>query len=266
MNPSELFAAGKLHEAVAALSQELRAHPLDSGQRCFLVELLCFTGDWERADKQLDTLGHQDPQTMPGVVLFRQLLRAAQARQQFFTEGRLPEFLEAPSPQLQLYLEASIALREGRDREAGELLTRAESQRQALSGTCNGRPFDDLRDLDDLTACVFEVFTGAGRYYWIPFEHIASLRLQPPGCPRDLLWRQAHWVRRDGDWEGEVFLPVIYPLPEDVDEAIRLGRTTEWRGGDGTPVRGLGQRMYLVGGDAVPLLEIQELKLTGSRA
>ncbi len=265
LTASQLFEAGQLHEAIASLNQELRAQPLDSGRRYLLAELLCFTGDWERADKQLDMLAHQDPQTLPGVVLFRQLLRAAQARQQFFTEGRLPEFLRAPSPHLQRYLKASINIREGREQEAAELLAQAESQRQPSPGTCNGQPFNDFRDLDDLTANVLEVLTGAGQYYWIPLEGVVSIRMQAPARPRDLLWRPAHVVIQGGP-DSDMFLPVIYPRSEESEEALGLGRTTEWRGGEGTPVRGLGQRMFLVGNEALAMLDIQELKLSGSQA
>ena len=93
MTARELFDAAKLNDAIAAALEDVKKAPTDTGKRGFLAELLCFAGDLERADKQLDALGHQDPQVMVGVSLFRQLIRAEQARQQFYTEGRLPEFL-----------------------------------------------------------------------------------------------------------------------------------------------------------------------------
>ena len=75
--------------------------------------------------------------------------------------------------------------------------------------------------------------------------------------PRDLLWRRAHLIVRGGP-DGEVFLPVLYPgAAGEADEQIRLGRSTDWRGGDAVPVRGVGQRTFLVGEDARPILELQ---------
>ena len=261
MNPRQLYDAGRLNDAIAVLSQELRSHPLDAARRGFLAELLCFAGLWERADTQLDTLGHQDPEAMVGVSLFRQLVRAAQAREQFFAEGRLPEFLDPPtSPAIRLYLEASIHLREGRSARAGDLLGEAENQRQRLSGTCNGRPFDDFRDLDDLTACVFEVLTSTGKYYWIPFERVERIEFRAPVRSRDLLWRQVHMMVSDGP-EGDVFLPVTYPMAGEADETLLLGRATDWRGGDGAPVRGVGQRTCLVGDEALGILEMEKLEI-----
>ena len=113
MNAHDLFHAGKLQEALAAALEEVRQHPTDSGRRLFLAELLCFSGELERADNHLDALGQQDPQTVAGVHAFRQLIRAEQARQEFFTEGRLPEFLGQPEGAVRLLLEASIRVREG---------------------------------------------------------------------------------------------------------------------------------------------------------
>ncbi len=256
--PSQLFEAGRAQEAIASLTQEVRARPMDGGMRYLLAELLCFIGDWDRADKQLDVLVHQDPKVLPGVTLFQLLLRAARARQQFFSEGRLPDFVAAPGPLLQLYLQASIRIREGEAGEADEILTEAESQRLPLSGICNGQAVDDFRDLDDLTAGVLETFTAAGKYYWIPQDQLVGLRMQAPNRPRDLLWRPARIDLKDGSEIGG-FLPVIYPGSEQGSDSICLGRTTEWQGGSGSPVRGLGQRMFLGGEQALGILEIQEL-------
>ena len=132
MTTAELYQAGKLDEAVEAALQAVRAKPTDSAARFFLSELLCFAGEFERADRQLDTLMQQATELAIPVGQFRQLIRAEVARQQFFQEGRLPEFLAELTPELQLYLEASICLREGQSQEANDLLARAEQQR--LSG------------------------------------------------------------------------------------------------------------------------------------
>jgi type VI secretion system protein ImpE len=259
MNAQEQYQAGDLRGAIATATEEVRKHPADTARRGFLTELLCVAGELERADRQLDALGQQDPEAALGVSMFRQLIRAEQARQQFYAEGRVPEFLAEVSPGLRLHLEASIRLREGQAGEAAALLAQAEAQRPHVAGTCGGRPFDDLRDLDDLTASFFEVLTSTGKYYWIPVESVELIEFRPPARPRDLLWRRARMVVHGGP-DGEVFLPALYAgAGADADDRLRLGRATEWQGGDGTPVRGLGQRTFLVGDEAVPILELQEL-------
>ncbi len=231
MNAHDCYQAGNLREAIAAALEDVKQHPTDGGKRSFLCELLCITGDLERADRHLDALGHQDPQAMMGVSLFRQLLRAEQARQQFYTDGRLPEFLDQEiTPDLRQHLEAAVMLREGKTAEAAGVLARSDEQRTKVDGTCNGQTFDDLRDLDDLTASFFEVLTSTGKYYWIPLERVESVEFRPPERPRDLLWRRAHMIVCGGP-DGEVFLPVLYAgSAGDPDDNVRLGRATEWRG------------------------------------
>jgi type VI secretion system protein ImpE len=259
MNAKELYQAGQLAEALAAAADEVKRHPLDPGPRAFLCELLCFAGDIERADRQLDALGTEDPKAVLGIALFRHLLRAEQARAQFYSEGRLPEFLDQPSSGLRCRLEASIRLREGRAGEAAELLERAEEERPKPNGICDGTAFDDLRDLDDLTASFFEVLTSNGKYYWIPIERTEVLEFQPPERPRDLLWRRVHMVVRGGP-DAHVFLPALYPGSHaESDDRLRLGRLTQWRGGDGAPVRGVGQRMFLVGDQDRSIMELEKI-------
>jgi len=259
MTPSELFQAGKLTEAVDAALAEVKKHPTDTTRRGLLCELLCFAGQWERADKQLDAIGTQDPQAIVGLSLFRQLIRAEVARHQFFDEGRVPEFVSDPSPVLRSHLEASIAMREGKSSEAADLLAKAEEQRAKVSGTCDGQSFDDFRDLDDIVAPLFEVFTSTGKYYWIPTEKVESVEFRPPERPHDLLWRRAHMVVTDGP-DGEVYLPALYAgTCQSEDNQLRLGRGTDWAGEEGQPIRGIGQRVLLVGEEDKPIMELKEI-------
>jgi type VI secretion system protein ImpE len=259
MKAKDYYQAGDVNAAIAAALEEVKQAPADAGRRGFLCELLCFVGDLERADRQLDALANLSPEAAVGVALFRQLIRAEQARQQFYAAGAVPEFLGEPTPALKLYVEASICLRENKTAEAAKLLAQAEEQRPKPAGTCDGQAFDDLRDLDDLTAGFLEVLTSTGKYFWVPMERVELLELRPPTRPRDLLWQRAHLVVRGGP-DGEVYLPTLYAgTHADADDKVRLGRYTDWRGGDGTPVRGLGLRTFLVGNDARSILEMKEV-------
>jgi type VI secretion system protein ImpE len=257
MNARDLFHAGQLAEAVAAATAEVRQNPTDSHRRLFLAELLCFSGQLERVDVQLDAVLESDPQVVAGIQTFRQVIRAEQARQQFFTEGHLPTFLARPEGAVRLSLEASIRVREGAFPEAALLLDQAEAQRPRVSGVCNGEPFQDFRDVDDVTSCILEVLTSNGEYYWIPIAQIESLEFGEPERAFDHIWRRTHLIVRDGP-DGEVFLPVLYAAAaQEADDRIRLGRMTDWRGGDATPIRGVGQRMFLVGEDDLPIMELK---------
>lgn len=259
MDARQHYEAGHLAEAVDAAIAAVRQKPTDLGLRAFLAELLCIAGDLERADKQLDALATQAPESAVNVAVFRQLVRAEQSRREFFSAGRLPEFLHEPTDALRKQLEASICLRED-DREGAQaLLAEAEELRPQCRGTCDGEAFDDFRDLDDLTAPAFEVLTSTGKYYWVPFETVDLVEFRAPETPRDLLWRPARMVVRGGP-DGEVYLPVTYADTHvQEDNALKLARATDWLGEEGQIVRGLGQRTYLVGEEDRPLMTITEL-------
>ncbi len=49
--------AGNLEAAMEAALSVVKSNPTDSKARTFLFELACFTGNWERAEKQLDVIG-----------------------------------------------------------------------------------------------------------------------------------------------------------------------------------------------------------------
>ncbi len=260
MTPQEFYQAGKLNEAIEAAFSGVKAHPADSDQRGFLCELLCYAGDLERADKQLDTIGHQDPQSIIGLSMFRQLIRGEVARQEFFEKGRVPEVVREPSEVIRLHLEASISMREDNPAEAAEKLAEAEEKRIHVRGTCDGQAFDDWRDLNDMTACVFEVITSTGKYYWVPVEAVEVIEFRKPERPRDLLWRRAHMVVKDGP-DGEVFLPTLYlNTHRNEDDQLRLGRGTDWADQENGPTIGVGQRMYLVGEEAKPILQMERVE------
>lgn len=264
MTPGELFQAGKLAEATQAALEAVKKHPTDIDRRGQLIELLCFAGDLERADKQLETIGQQDPQAQMGVSMLRQIVRAENARQQFYSEGRLPEFLGKPSEALKLRLAASIAIREGNAKEAAAKLAEAEALEKPVRGTCNGESFDHFRDLDDMCSGIFEVLTSTGKYYWVPIERVEFAEFRAPERPKDLLWRRCNMKVQDGP-EGEVFIPAIYAGTQRAgDEQLRLGRGTQWVEDTDALVRGQGQRMFLVGNADLSIMQLQDIVFNAS--
>ncbi len=233
MNAKELFQAGRLNEAVQALGSELRDNPNDAKRRTFLFELLCFAGEYDRADKQLDVLAQGGPTTEMGALLYRGALSAERNRQEIFRKK------EYPKP-------------------AAE-----SSEPNSQPGTLNGKPFQALSDADPRIGAKLEVF-AAGSYLWIPFKHLASIEMPPPRRLRDLLWTPA-LVRTSPAFKvrdlGEVLLPALSPFScQHPEDEVRLGRTTVWEedeDGEQVPV---GQKMLLVDGEEFPFLELRKLE------
>jgi type VI secretion system protein ImpE len=259
MTAYELYREARLDEAIEVALARVKAQPTDLDARLLLCDLLCFDSQLQRADRQLDVIREQDPALAGGVGLYRQLIRAEIARGEVFDAGRAPEFLDGITDTLQLHLAASAALRESRADDATSLLQQAEEHRSSVRGECDGESFEDLRDLDDLSAAFLEVLTSTGKYYWIGWEQIQRLEFRPPKYCRDLLWRETEMVVRNRP-EALVYVPVLYPgSGRNRDPQLQLGRKTEWIESFGGVTRGIGQRTLLVGDRDKSILSIASI-------
>jgi type VI secretion system protein ImpE len=246
MNAGELYKAGRLGEAIEAQVQEVRASPLDHSKRLFLFELLAFSGDLDRARRQIDVIKYDDNDLERAVAGYRKLLDSEQARRDLFTRGVAPGFFGEPSEHLRLRLEAVNRLRENAPAEAAQLLVHA------------AEATPPLRDADDLFSGVLEVM-AQGRYFWAGLEQVHMVAMNPPRFPRDLLFIPAH-LELVGE-AGEVFLPALYPgSHEHADEQVKLGRMTDWKILDGDLALGLGLHTYLRDDEAISLLEWREFR------
>ena len=117
------------------------------------------------------------------------------------------------------------------------MLDEAEEERPRLPGTCGGAPFDDFRDVDDLTAPLFEVLTSTGKYYWIPMERVELIEFHDPRGRATCSGGGPTWSFAAVPTAKSFFprsMPARTPSPDD---RIRLGRMTDWRGGDDAPGR-----------------------------
>src|SRR5260370_2845478 len=90
MTAQQLFQSGQLDEAVKTLTAEVRDDPTDSKRRTFLFELLCFSGDYSRAEKQLDVLSQGGPQSAMGALFYRRSLAAEQTRHERVEKQEYP--------------------------------------------------------------------------------------------------------------------------------------------------------------------------------
>jgi len=255
----ELLDANQLSAAIVELNQDVKSHPADSRLRTFLFELLCFSGEYDRAERQLDVIGHQNESAGIGVEVYRQLLKADKARERWFADGLKPTFLLEPPSWVQQQLEACNRLRGHQTAEAKALLQQAASTSPKLQGIVNGMPFTDFRDSDDRLGPVLEVFLREN-YVWLPWEQIKKITIPKPKQLRDLLWTPATLEAGEGA-AGDVFLPVLYVSSHsEEDDQLRLGKITDWRGlGDGLAV-GAGQKTFLVDGGELSILEIREIE------
>jgi type VI secretion system protein ImpE len=258
-----LYRAGKLSEAVEAQVADVKGHPLDAGRRLFLFDLLLFSGDLERARRQIEAVRTDSAEEAAGVAMYRQLLESEDLRRRLFSEGLAPRFLGDEVPDhLRHRLAAVNRLREGHVAEALEEVEKAEAAMPMLSGEIDGKPFSLVRDCDDLFSGVLEVMAG-GQYFWVPLERVEAIVKEPPKTPRDLIYAPATLELKDS--AGPVFLPALYPNSHaHADDAVRLGRATDWISTEGGPVLGVGLREWLFDDEARGFLDWRELTIRPS--
>ena len=249
---------GNLGGAIEAALNAVKSKPTDIQARTFLFELSCFSGDWERGERQLDVVGQQDANAMIGSLMYKQNFAAERDRMRHFADGLMPECLMSPPKYVEDLLVANSRMREKNFAEAREMLDKIEEERPAFSCTVDGEEFTDFRDYNDLTMCVFEAIVKDS-YTWLPFEQIEKITFTPPKSLRDLFWTQAEVAMTNGT-KGEMFLPALYANSwKSGDDQIRLGRMTDWQEAGEEIFIGEGMRLFWLDGKYKPMIEMREI-------
>jgi type VI secretion system protein ImpE len=252
MDPSQLYKSGNLAEAIDAQIAVVKAKPTDQGARLFLFELLAFSGDLDRAQKQIDAISHDEVEITAAVAEYRRLLDAERTRHKVFAGTAQPEFLSPPSEAVKQRLFGLLKQSTGDQDAATAAFQEANAGISEIKGTLDGKAFDSMRDGDDRLGNVLEA-CAKGQYFWIPLENIKTITMTQPRFPRDLIWIPADLEMKHGD-AGPVFLPAIYPGTEaETDPQLKLGRLTDWRGDQ--LVRGVGLKSFFVGADESSILD-----------
>jgi type VI secretion system protein ImpE len=236
MTATDLLKQGRLGEAIDELSVALRQDPTDRQARTFLFELLCFTGDLDRANKHLEMVAHDSKETKTGGLLYHAALQAERTRQDLF-EGKL---------------------------EKGPDLSVEKVVSGAVKGTFNGRAFDSITDADPRIGGQLEVIAGAD-YLWVPFEHIQSIDMVAPRRLRDLYWMPANLQTGPafrGQNLGEVLLPALAPQSfQHPEDEVKLGRVSAWERDENGVEAPYGVKLLLLDGVETPLLDLRELRI-----
>jgi type VI secretion system protein ImpE len=257
------FVEGNLTAAVSLATHAVKNQPRDAKQRTFLVELLCFAAEFDRARAQLDTLSRIVPESRLGAEHLLRLITGEQIRRQVLAGVRPVSWLAAPSVAAEARASGVQALGAGRSADAAEILSRAELARTPIAGTHGTVAFGDFRDLDDRLASAVELITDAGGYGWLPLEDIAQIQFRPTQLARDLIWRSAR-IRTVTGATHQSFVPALYPVSDRDTDSLKLGRETDWR----QPVEGVflgaGRKLILVGETDLDILQLQKLEFGAS--
>ncbi len=260
MTAEESLREGKLDDALASLQDQVRKDPADPKHRTFLFQLLSVLGQWDRALNQLKVAGEMDAQAIPMVQTYRDALACEVLRNEVFDGKRSPLVFGEPQEWVALMIEAVRVQAQGKHAEAASLRERALEDAPATSGTLNETPFEWIADADSRLGPILETIL-LGKYYWIPFQNIASIEIEAPEDLRDLVWTPAHLTWANGG-ESVALIPTRYVgSAQDERGEVRLSRRTEWvELGEGA-YAGLGQRLLATDQAETPLLEVRKVTL-----
>ena len=234
--------------------------PADPDHRDLLGQLLCFAGQWERADKHFEILGSQFPDRSPVVALIRHLIRAAGDREQFYEEGRCRNSSRVrPSTSSVICRRRSVCVRESRPGPRG---CSPKPNRRGPGSAAAATPPPSA-----ISATLMTLPPRSSRRSPPPGNTIgfpSSASVAPCCTPSKRLWTFSGDGVRSTLWTVPAASCICQSSTRGrraaEDDALRLGRCTEWLGGDGEPARGIGHRILSIDGNPLPLVQVASLE------
>lgn len=249
--------------ALAALTSAVKAAPANPKLRVFMAQLLCVLGQWERAHTQLNVVADLDSTTAPmremvGYALRCELLRAA-----VFKGSRSPMIFGQPDEWMGLLIESLLQTGNGAGELSAQLADRAFEAAPATRGRINGAPFEWIADADSRLGPVLEAMVN-GKYYWIPFSRLSSIRIEEPADLRDRVWLPANISFSNGG-EAIAMIPTRYPGSQASDDgAIQMAARTDWLDIGHDRFAGLGQRVLVTDQGEHDMLSVRLIELEPS--
>ncbi|MEE9318987.1 MAG: type VI secretion system accessory protein TagJ [Granulosicoccus sp.] len=253
---------GDLDGALKQLKATIRDDPSSAKERTFLFQLYCVLGDWDRAFTQLSIAGDLDSDALLMVQTYRELLQCEMFRERVFAGDKLPLVMGKPPAWLGLLLRALSLSAANDGTHARKLCDEAFEQAGGCAGTIDGQPFEWLADGDMRIGPVVEAVID-GKYYWVPIDAIAEIKLSKPEDLRDLVWLPAQF-KWSNDGASVGFVPVRYPGQKSVaTDQHALARRTDWTDIGGEYFIGSGQKTFTSDTEEHPLLETRIIQFAG---
>jgi len=263
MTAEALIREAKPAEALEALQQEIRANPSDARLRIFLFQLLSVLGKWDKALSQLAVLRDLDADCMLFAQIFTPVVHCEIFRAEVSAGKRAPLIFGEPDEWIGLLVQANQHIAQGNFDAAAELRAKAYDAAPATPGRIGEVDFEWIADADSRLGPLLEVIMD-GKYYWVPFSRIRTIRFEAPTDLRNLVWTSAHFTWATGG-ETPAFIPTRYSGSENAeDAALAMARKTVWNSHPGETFLGSGQRMLATDVAEYPLQEIKVIDLQTS--
>ena len=267
--PAVALRESSLSQHLDTVQSQIRRQPADADLRAQLFQLMVVQGDWARAAEQLKLCAQLNTQAQPMAVLYEHAIAAERQRESVLAGQGDPVAFGAP-PDWFADLRQALRCDADAPQQAAELRARAYEAAQARPGRLQASagdapvPFEWIGDGDSRLGPVFEFIWG-GRYGWLPFASLRSVRLLAPEGLCDIVWAQAEIVLDDGRAQHGL-VPARYPAPPgkslaELAVGARLGRLTDWQPLHGDTYAGIGQKMWMTDQGEHALLDVRSLEM-----
>jgi type VI secretion system protein ImpE len=251
---------GDVPRALKLLTDQVRAKPQDAKLRVFMFQLLCVLGQWDRALNQLNVSLELDAGTLPMVQTYREAIACEALRTQVFKGQKVPMLFGEPENWTALFIEAMLRDGRGEPEAAAQLRGQALEQAPTSRGQIDGQPFEWIADADTRLGPMLEAVIN-GKYYWLPWNRLAQMDIDPPQDLRDAVWMPAHFHFTNG---GEVvgLIPTRYPNTDlAAGGGLALARQTVWQEDAPGMFKGLGQRLIVTDQAEFGLMDVRSVTL-----
>lgn len=251
--------------ALVALTTAVKASPASAKLRIFMAQLLCVLGQWERAHTQLNVVADMDASTGPMREMVGHALRCELLRAAVFKGSRSPMVFGQPDEWMGLLIESLLQAGQGAADLSAQLADRAFGAAPVTRGRINGAPFEWIADADSRLGPVLEAMVN-GKYYWIPFSRLASIKIEDPVDLRDRVWLPANLSFANGG-EAIAMIPTRYPGSQaSEDGAILMAAKTDWLDLGNERFAGLGQRVLVTDQGEHDMLSVRLIELEATES
>lgn len=265
MDAAELLRRNELDAALAKLLDQVRGDPANAKFRVFLFQLCCVAGDWARAKNQLDVAVSLDEGALMMSRVYGDALACEAERRKVFAGEAAPTIFGNPQPWMAELYEALRLNCRGEHAAAAALRARAFDAAPATAGRIDGQDFAWIADADSRLGPMLEAIVN-GRYFWLPFSHVARVIIEAASDLRDQVWLPVNFVFVNGG-ETVGLIPTRYAGSEESpDPLTRLARKTEWFEIAPDTFRGAGQRTLVTDAGDFPLMDIRSIELSQAAA
>jgi virulence protein sciE type len=180
-----VFDNSRFQEQLQAITNCIKAEPLNASHRMALANLRLLMADYTKALQQMQAACQIEPQWQASAYLAKTLIQAEHLRTAVFNGKIKPDLVLPPPAWLPTIIDALAADYHA----AADMRVKALEQAEENPGILNGnQSFEWLADGDSRLGPIFEVII-AGNYYWVPMEQVYEIQFQPIEQPLDLLWR-----------------------------------------------------------------------------